>query len=75
VRDAKPGDVYVDSNGDLWRVQWTCASPTVGVVPLTDSAYPNSNSPGTEAMSGGVEGLLWEGFKRVYRRERDDSAS
>lgn len=64
VHEAEPGDVYVDAHGKLWRVMGTCKEPTVTVVEIEpyDTRKPIRKN-------GGVSGLMWNGFKRIYRPE------
>lgn len=62
VHDAKPGDLYVDGSGKLWRVVGVCGEPTV-IVREVESAAPES----PVQKSGGVSGFMWHGFKRIHR--------
>lgn len=64
VHDAKPGDVYVDGAGKLWRVFATCGEPTVHVQEV-ETVTPDS----PVRKSGGVSGFMWQGFKRIHRPE------
>ena len=62
IPSAKPGDIYVDKRGKLWRVVATCAEPTVEVEEIeTDDAARGRKS-------GGVNGFMWHGFKRIWER-------
>ena len=62
VHEAAPGDVYVDDKGQVWRVEWVCREPTVGMVKLhAPDEEPNK-------ASGGVSGLIWDCFRRIYSR-------
>lgn len=65
VHDAEPGDVYVDKEGKLWRVMGTCHEPTVQVAEI-ERTVPER--PVT--LRGGISGLMWDGFKRIYRPEK-----
>lgn len=75
VRDAQVGDVYVDQHGKLYQVTKTWREPTVSMkrylVSRDDAAYLGSDespdNPGEQIMHGGVSGLMWEGFRRIYR--------
>lgn len=62
VHDAEPQDVYADKNGKLWRVYYYCSQPTVGVIEIEPAE-------GCEParMSGGISGLMWNGFTRIFR--------
>jgi hypothetical protein len=82
VCDAKPGDIYVDKAGKLWRVLWTCAEPTVGVEAVEPWGYssppPDSIDITTmlppngtflrEHRQGGVNGLMWQDFTKVWSK-------
>jgi len=63
VNDAKPNDIYVDSDGKLWRVVGICGEPTVTMQEI-ESATPDSPI----RKSGGVSGYMWSSFKRVHRQ-------
>jgi hypothetical protein len=61
VRDAKPGDIYVDSDGRLYRVTGIFQTPTVEMTQIE----------GEKRLFGGVGGLMWQGFKRIYRGDEE----
>lgn len=61
VHDAKPGDIYVDASGKLWRVVGVFGEPSVIVQEVEPAVV---ESPVTQ--TGGVSGLMWHGFKRIY---------
>lgn len=65
VHDAKPGDIYVDNDGKLWRVLWTLAQPSIGV----EAIEPRDVDGAKEVLQGGISGIMWEGFKRIYRKD------
>jgi len=76
--DAKPGDIYVDAQGKLWRVTGTWREPTVEVEeiephavletkPACDGEQAPMPSFVRRTMSGGVSGLMWDNFKRIHR--------
>lgn len=68
VHDASPQDIYIDAAGKLWRVVSICHEPTVTVEEIektTDNPYANR-----VRKSGGVSGLMWDGFKRIYKWEQ-----
>jgi hypothetical protein len=67
VHDALPGDVYADAEGRLWRVTAICQEPSVEVEAVEDL------SPDGKPLrrSGGVSGLMWQGFRRVWRHSED----
>lgn len=68
---AEPGDVYVDANGTLWRVTSICREPTVNVESVEPEGYTVDDQSGEwefvrTKKGGGVTGLMWDGFKRIY---------
>jgi len=65
VHDAELGDLYTDESGKLWRVVGLCREPTVHVQEV-ESLTPDS----PVKQSGGVSGLMWQGFKRIHRPEK-----
>lgn len=65
VRDAMPRDIYVDECGTLWRCVGTCSEPTVYFEEVDPSLPLNTRA----RKSGGVSGLMWGGFKRIWRPE------
>jgi len=84
VHDADVGDIYVDANGKLWRVTGLYREPTVEVTAVEPHGaigihkdgeiYHEGDPPNgvqflRERQFGGVSGIMWEGFKRVWRRE------
>ena len=66
IRDAKPGDVYAEKDGKLWRVVGVVGEPSV-IVEEIESLSPES----PVRMHGGVSGLMWQGFTRIWRKDRD----
>ena len=66
VYDAEPRDVYVDSNGDLWRVTWTCPEPSLQMERVDKGPCERDSQ---YKMSGGVGGLMWQEMRRIYRHE------
>ena len=69
VHDAEPNDVYADAEGKLWRVMGICGEPTV-IVQEIESSTPET----PVRKSGGVSGLMWHGFKRVFRPDKPKPA-
>ena len=68
LADAKPGDIYADANGKLWRVAWCCDQPMVHM----DAVEQSQQYHGTgivEHQQGGISGCMWDGFKRIWRKE------
>ena len=64
VRDSEPGDVFRDKHGRLWVVRSYCDQPSV----YMERLIPASEEPrfGADyAQSGGVGGLMWEGFVKL----------
>jgi hypothetical protein len=70
VHDAEPGDIYVDAEGKLWRVLWTCREPTVCLQAVENSAL-FSGSPPDSTRQGGISGQMWHGFKRIWRKAEE----
>lgn len=65
VHDAEPDDVYADGLGKLWRVVGIIGEPTC-IMKEIESLAPES----PVRMTGGVSGLMWSGFKRIYRKPK-----
>lgn len=68
VHDAKPGDIYVDGTGKLWRCMATCDEPTVTM----QEVEPGEKIGDIEVrrpIGGGVSGQMWADFKRIHRPE------
>lgn len=68
VHDAEPGDIYIDAHGDVWKVVGICKEPTVTMDYLGESGAKEARDR-LSRLSGGVGGLMWNGFKRIYRKE------
>lgn len=81
VHDSQPGDIYVDEMGKLWRVIGVWTEPTVEVEEVEPSGFvPGPDAiditTGRQAEGtflrgrqfGGVNGLMWGGFKRIHRQ-------
>lgn len=64
IQKADPNDIFVDADGKLWRVEWTCSSPTVGMVEIEPI---NPDNP--QEIEGGIGGQMWEGFKLIHKHE------
>jgi hypothetical protein len=65
MNDAQVGDIYVDKNGKLWRVIETCSEPTVNMQEIEhEHGFPPNR------QRGGISGLMWNGFKRIYRHQQ-----
>jgi hypothetical protein len=64
IRDAEPSDIYVDERGKLWRVVGTWQEPVV-IVEEIEATNPND---ALRRMTGGVSGVMWCGFQRIYRQ-------
>jgi hypothetical protein len=62
VHDAELGDLYVDGTGKLWRVIALCGEPAVH---FQEVEMQTPDSP--VRRSGGVSGLMWNGYKRIHR--------
>lgn len=85
VHDAEPGDIYVDRDSKLWRIVSICHQPTVvaeeveGTLmdPAQIGALPQQFGIGARAsinkrrQGGGTGGLMWQGWKRIFRKERE----
>lgn len=63
VHDAQPGDIYTDANNKLWRVIGYCEEPSV----IVQEIEPSLPLDGKAQKRGGVSGLMWAGFKRIFR--------
>ena len=63
VRDAKPGDLYADPHGNVWRVIGIWQEPTVKMMQIDDPAGQEHTF--RPHQHGGVSGQMWEGFKRI----------
>lgn len=87
VHDAELDDIYVDKQGKLWRCVMTCHEPTVtfeaveGYVPSSNPAihgaaqamvsYPPAPQIVKPQQRGGISGLMWDGWKRIWRKPSD----
>jgi hypothetical protein len=69
VHEAEPGDVYVDGQGELWKIVGICREPTVIADRLT-TAFEREGGAGIgqQRQSGGVSGLMWNGFRKLSER-------
>lgn len=83
VHDAQPMDVYADKQGKLWRCVGYCSEPTAifeeveghTQAPVNMGAavayhgIPPQSAPAIikTRQSGGVTGLMWHGWKRIFR--------
>jgi hypothetical protein len=67
VHRAKPNDVFVDPAGKLWRVTATWSTPTIIMreVESLDRSNP-------EELHGGVNGCMWDGFRKIYESTHPD---
>lgn len=63
IHNASSGEIYEDKNGDRWIVMWTINEPSVCVQRVQPRYRVDDEMP--EKKSGGVNGLMWQGFKRV----------
>lgn len=88
VHDAQLADVYVDKQGRLWRCIMTCHEPTVtfeaveGYVPGPAGGFQGAAQampyvPSTPQIvkpqqRGGINGLMFEGWKRIFRPSPTD---
>ena len=71
VHDAEPDDIYVDAAGKLWRVIGVCGEPTVIMREIEDVSRDDGTVPNpARRISGGVSGLMWQGFKRILRPDK-----
>jgi hypothetical protein len=72
--NARPGDIFRSSDGRLWKCTWYCAEPTIGLEELrtgteiretfVSDAQGARFAPADE-LSGGIYGLMWEGFTKL----------
>ena len=70
VHDAEPGDIYRDKGGQLWQVVGTCREPTVIVERLYKMDEAVARQGEMSRMSGGVGGLMWQGFTKLEERAK-----
>lgn len=63
IQDAHVGDLFVDKSGRPWTIVGVCQEPTVIAVRMT---FTGDDRP-EERIHAGVSGLLFDGFKRVWR--------
>lgn len=68
VHDAEPNDIYIDEKGNVWRVTAVCNEPTVQMS-LLEHENPYANKK-IQTINGGVNGMMWDGFKRIYRGDK-----
>lgn len=62
IHDARAGDLYVDKDGKLWRVLWTCEEPSLGMVEVENR---NDSLPPKRTIEGGVSGRIWDGLRKI----------
>lgn len=63
VHDAEPNDIYIDEKANVWRVE-----PTVQMISLEhENPYANKK---IQTINGGVNLIMWDGFKRIYRGDK-----
>lgn len=71
VHDARPGDVYVDADGKLWRVVSVCDQPSVTVEEIErDPERPPLPAGMKIRRSGGVSGLMWQNYERIWKNPK-----
>lgn len=63
VHGAAPGEIYEDAQGNRWIVMWTIREPSLCAQRLQPRYRPDDDMP--QQQSGGVSGLMWQGFKKV----------
>jgi hypothetical protein len=63
IRPEAPGEIYEDSKGRRWLVMSLCNEPTVTMQQVLPQWHENTMMPFTQ--SGGITGLMWNGFKKV----------
>lgn len=66
IHNSKPGDVFVDPEGKLWRVIGTCNEPTVHMREIEPRSITNPQD-----IRGGIGGLMWVGFKKIYEAKHE----
>lgn len=85
VHDAELSDIYVDAQGKLWRCVMICHEPTVTFEAVEGYTQPPpgmNQAAAAQAMyiasappiikarqGGGVSGVMWNGWKRIFRSE------
>jgi hypothetical protein len=65
MRDCDLDDVFADEFGRLWRCVGLFREPTVRLEPLD-----TPDQGGRSALFGGVSGMMWDGFKKIYSPEK-----
>lgn len=63
MQDAKLGDIYIDAQNKLWRVRGRCDQPMV----FLEEVEPADPAKEKGELAGGIDGLMWNGFKRIWR--------
>lgn len=66
MRDAEPGDIYVDGCGKLWRVVGVIREPSV-TVEAVEHEFIIGGAPQFPRRNGGVTGHMWHDFTRIHR--------
>lgn len=85
THNSEPGEIYIDKNKKLWRVLYYCGEPTVTMEELEPEPQPNpalvaqalqaQQQPRTlplpprKQICGGVNGLMWDGFRKMEPKE------
>ena len=67
IHDAEPNDIYIDEFGKLWRVVGIVGEPSVIVEEI--EADERGVKPSVR-KNGGVNSLMWRGWKRIHRPEK-----
>jgi len=74
MRDAEPGDIYVDDDGKLWRVVGVICEPSV-TVEAVEHEFIIGGAPQFPRRSGGITGHMWHDYQRIYRPSARSAAS
>lgn len=57
------GEIYEDKHGGRWLVTSGCREPTVTMQRIMPIWGDNPIAPSSQ--TGGVSGLIWDGFKKI----------
>ena len=63
IRPESPGEIYEDRTGQRWFVVSLCNEPTVTMQQI--QPHWGENWPAPNKQSGGITGLMWDGFRKV----------
>ena len=78
ITTAKPGDLYLDPYGKVWRIENVCHEPTVFAREIegqlfypslssTEKRFPEPPRIITNARTGAINSFMWSKWKRIFR--------